>query len=328
MEFRRLLHPLPIVLIFLFVAVAVADLVQKLGEVPDAPSEFEVSVTPRFEAAEPVIDFRPPKLLSGVENLPIPELDPEQWSDPERRGVWTRGAAAEFQLALASGGHRTVLLECLPGSGKRPVRTLRLSINGIDCGSVTLAPGWNKYRIPVPEGAIHPGSNRFVFEFPDRDRAPQLRRSLLIRKLGLFLEEGTDVSALKLARPTILDLESERVKIRRSGTLEVFLVLSDWTDALQMRYRFSSGAGRAEVMVARMAVDGAGEDDVLRRSINAEREMSGRVRFPLHGRRGAYVLRIRADLAQPDAQLLISSLRLVEEGDPTRRPWAANPLPN
>ena len=37
MEFRRLLRPLPLILIFLFVAVAVGDLVQKLTEEPPLP---------------------------------------------------------------------------------------------------------------------------------------------------------------------------------------------------------------------------------------------------------------------------------------------------
>jgi len=75
-------------------------------------------------------------------------------------------------------------------------------------------------------------------------------------------------------------------------------------------------------------IENGGFDDVMRATMRSDEKNSGRIRIPLHGRRGPFVIRIRADLEPSGSQLLISSLRLVEEGDPTRRPWAANPPPN
>ncbi len=93
-----------------------------------------------------------------------------------------------------------------------------------------------------------------------------------------------------------------------------------------MRYRFPTGSGRADVVVEQ-SEDGS-LDDTMRAAMRSDERISGRIRIPLHGRRGPFVIRIRADLEPPGSHLLISSLRLVEEGDPTRRPWAANPPPN
>ena len=121
---------------------------------------------------------------------------------------------------------------------------------------------------------------------------------------------------------------NRRATIRRSGVLEVPLVLEDRSDALQMRYRFSSGIGRAEVKVVQSQSARTGAGDVVSTSVSADLKASGRIRIPLHGRRGAYILRIRAELDVPANRLLISSLRLVEEGDPTRRPSAAGSRPD
>ena len=151
---------------------------------------------------------------------------------------------------------------------------------------------------------------------------------LLVRKLGWFFSDENGVDALDLPSPVSLALEDERVAIRRSGILEMPIVLDDRTDALQMRYRFSSGAGRAEIVVEKSDRGSEGLNDVLRAKMSAGENQSGRIRVPLHGRRGGYVVRIRADLETHDSRLLISSLRLVEEGDPTRRPWAASSPPS
>ncbi len=221
MDYRRLLRPLPLVLIFLFVAVAVADLVQTLTEEPPPPPEIQGSAIPRFEAREPVIDFRSRGADPSLAMLPIPELAHGQWTAPKPQGVWAKGAAAEFQLDLEAGGHRVLILECRPASGKRRVRNLRLTVNGIDCGAVELALEWKRYRFVLREGAVRPGSNRVTLLFPDRDEAERPGRSLLIRKLGWFLDESAGVEVLDIARPVSVDLDAERVTIRRSGTLEI-----------------------------------------------------------------------------------------------------------
>jgi hypothetical protein len=328
MDIRRLLHPLPLFLVFLFVAVAVGDLVQKLTEEPPPPPELVGFAIPRFEALEPVIDFRPDLGDLPVEIRPVPELTQGQWSDPRRSGVWARGPAAEFMIDLAAGGHRVLILDCMPTSGKRSARAVHLAMNGIDCGGVALEPGWMKYRFALPAGATRAGPNRLAFSFPDPGEAKRKPRQLLVRRLGLFLEDDFDVDILDDVRPVSFDFDAGRVTIRRSGALEIPLVLEDRTDALQMRYRFSSGVGRADVEVALSQPGDTDTDDAVKTSVSADQQAAGRIRIPLHGRRGAYVLRIRADLATPDGRLLISSLRLVEEGDPTRRPGAANPPPS
>jgi hypothetical protein len=192
MDIRRLLHPLPLFLVFLFVAVAVGDLVQKLTEEPPPPPELVGFAIPRFEALEPVIDFRPDLGDLPVEIRPVPELTQGQWSDPRRSGVWARGPAAEFMIDLAAGGHRVLILDCMPTSGKRSARAVHLAMNGIDCGGVALEPGWMKYRFALPAGATRAGPNRLAFSFPDPGEAKRKPRQLLVRRLGLFLEDDFD----------------------------------------------------------------------------------------------------------------------------------------
>jgi hypothetical protein len=328
MDFRRLLHPLPLVLIFLFVAVAVTDLIQKLTVEPAPLPELVGSAVPRFEALEPVINFRPDHGTPTVELLPTLKLMEGQWSAPRSSGVWAMGPAASLELGLATGGHRVLILEGMPTSGKDSARALQLDVNGVDCGRVVLEPGWGEYRFDLPEGVARPGLNRLIVSFPGRGEVKKKRRTLLIRRLGLFLGSDVDVEKLDAGRPVSFDIDADRVTIRRSGTLEMPLVLEDRTDALQMRYRFASSVGRIDVEVVQPQSGEPGSDDAVQSSARADEKPSGRIRLALHGRRGVYVLRIRADLAAPDNRLLISSLRLVEEGDPTRRPSAANPPRN
>jgi hypothetical protein len=328
MDFRRILHPLPLAVMCIFVVVAIADLVEKLTEAPTPPPELAAPAVPRFEALEPVIDFRRDRESDELEVRPIPELAQEQWSAPRRSGVWARSAKAEFEVDLASGGYRLLVLECATTKKPGAARSLRLSVNGENCGKVLLEPGWKRYRFTLPEGSCRAGSNKVVFSFPNTDGTARTRREILVRRVGWFFDEKTDVEALDAPSPASLDIERERVTIRRSGVLDVPLVLSERTDALQMRYRFSSGLGSAELEVAKSRDQGAVPDVVMRKSLTADRQTSGRVRVPLHGRRGAYILRVSVRLAEPENRLLISSLRLVEEGDPTRRPWATDPVRN
>ena len=328
MLLRRLLHPLPLVLIVLFVAVAVADLVQKLGEETPPSPEVMGSEVVRFEAVEPVIDLRANRGDQSIETAPMPVFAAGQWSPSEASGVWAKGSVAEFSIGLATGGHRALVLDCMPAPGKRSVRTLRLTVNGIDCGTTAVQRGWQRSRLTLPDGAIRSGLNTFVLSFPDRESAKRVRRALVIRRLGLFFDPDAGVEDIEIPLPASLDVDTERISLRRSGTLEIPILLEDRTDALQLRYRFAAGAGRIEVEVVQAKAGPGGGDAALLQAASAEEMASGRIRVPLHGRRGGYLLRIRADVPGGDNRLLISSLRLVEEGDPTRRPWAANRDPN
>ncbi len=324
---RRLLHPLPLALIILFVAVAVADLVRSLTEEPLPPPEVVGTQTVRFVALEPVIDLRPDRQDLSIQIQPIPEFAGAQWSVRGQSGVWAKGAEAEFSIDLTTGGHRELVFECAPAAGKRVARKVRLTVNGIDCGETSIEPGWQRCRLPLPEGSVRSGRNTFRLDFPDRQDAKRVRRTLAIRKLGLFFDREIEVDRLSAPTPVTVDFASERVSMRRAGVLEIPLELEDRTDALQLRYRFNGG-GRVTVEVAQRESGQVGLDEAMRQSFDAADEPTGRIRIPLHGRRGSYRLSIRADLPAADDRLLISSLRLVEEGDPTRRPWAAGPPPN
>ncbi len=328
MEPRRLLHPLPVFLIVIFVAVAVGDIVQELSEEPLPPPKALGSRVPRFQAREPVVDFRPGRADRAIELLHFPELAPGQWSAPERRGIWARGRAAELTIDLEVGGHRVLVLEGLRAGGKRPAQALRVTINGVECGSVDVEPGWRRYVFELPDGAVRGGSNRVVFEFPDRTEAGVTRRALLVRRFGLFFDTASDAEVLDGTRPVVVDVDAERVTIRRSGYFELPLTLDDRTDALQMRFRFPSDKGRAQMVVAKRRERADGTDEIVRLALDAVQKSSGRVRIPLHGRRGDFLFRIDADLDSADDLLLIWSLRLVEEGDPSRRPLARNSSPS
>lgn len=323
MEYRRLLRPLPLFLIAIFVAVAVVDLFHKLAEESPPPPKISGAAIGRFEPIEPVIDFRPEHRDADVEILPVPEFAQGEWSAPTRSGVWAKGDAAEFSLLLGSGGHRVVVVQGMPTSGDDSPRRLRLTINGVDCGEVAVVRGWHRYRFAVPEGTVQAGANRVVFGFPDVHRVGQKRRVLLIRRIGWFL--GPDeVEIAGAVRSVSVDLSAGKIAFLRSGTFELPLDLEDRTDALQMRYRFSSAGGRVDVGVTQSLNDEGGIDAAPRESVSAEERLAGRIRIPLHGRRGAYLLRIRADLPVNGGRLQISSLRFVEEGDPSRPPGSSD----
>jgi hypothetical protein len=331
MDLRPFLRPLPLTLVLLFAAVAVGDLVRSLVEKPSSQPETAATPPPRFEALEPVIDFRAGRGGAGtsVELQPVPRLDPDQWYGAEQQGVWAASETADMTFNLGTGGHRLLVLECLPARGQFSVRAVKLRVNDTDCGTVSLAPEWGRYRVELPDGSLRSGPNRISLRFESEPQASETRRMLLIRKLGLFFDTEARGQVEVHARPLVLGADAERIRIRTAGTLEVPLKLDDRCDALQFRYRFMSGAGRAEVAVLQMgrgSGTSAGVDVGLKASINADHKDRGRIRIPLHGRRGAYSLRIRAVLAPGDAPLLLSSLRLVEEGDPSRRLWTANPL--
>jgi hypothetical protein len=325
MDPRDLLKPLPFVLVLLFLAVAVGDLVQTLTEEPTSQEDGK-PLALRFQPEEPILDFRASDESPTIEILPIPEFESKQWSAATPRGVWAKGKSAELTIDLAAGGHRNMILDCLPGGGKRPVRSVHLTVNQVDCGEVTLHSGWGSYRIKLPHGALRSGPNRLVFSFRDRADARKSRRALLVRRLALEFDDDWGGELPEKSRPIVFDGGTERIVLGVAGTLEIPLHLNDRTDALRMRYRFSSNLGRAEVAVVQVRGEDAGVHDAVKTSVSARGKLSGNVRIPLHGRRGAYVLRIRGAPGEPGSRLLISSLRLIEEGDPTGRPWSANPL--
>ncbi len=319
MDLRPLLRPVPLILIVLFAAVAIVDLVHSLRQTPELPPALLRRGIVQFEELNPVIDFRLRPLDSEVVYRPEPRLVGRKWSKPEQGGVWVTQDGAALELAVAVGGHRVMILDCRPAAGRRPIRSLIVTINGRGCGTVNLTKGWGRYRIFLPENAVRTGNNRIVFELPDANGAPTPRPLLLARRLGLFFDESVGDDAILRKPPVSVDITEGAVSFFASGILEVPFVVDDRTDALNLRYRFRKAGGRAEVVVGRPQGEGAGRDADFQRSVSVERKRGGRIRIPLHGRRGEFVLKIRVDLNPQPARLDLTSLRLVKENRSARR---------
>jgi len=312
-DLRPLLRPLPLFLVFLFVAVAIVDLVHSLRETPEQPPALLRQGIVLFNELNPVIDFRQQPPDPEVVYRPEPELIGRKWSQPEPRGVWATKDGATLKLDVAVGGHRVMILDCLPAGGKRPIRRLAVKVNGRRFGTVNLAKGWGRYGVVLPKNAIRPGSNRFVFEFPDANRARTRRRYLLVRRLGFFLDENVGDDAVLRRNPVSVDMAAGAVSFFASGTLEVPFTVDARIDALKLRYRFIQEGGRAEVVVGRPQGSGVGRDADFHRSVSADQQGGGRIRIPLHGRRGGFVFKIRVDLNPQPARLNLTSLDLVKE---------------
>ncbi len=141
MGLRQLLRPLPLLIAAVFVAVGLVDLVQTLREVEPPPPVVLRPGSVRFEPWEPVIDLRGGARETGVALLPVPVLIGPLWSPADPSGVWLLGDGGEIGLELSRGGHRAIILEGRPAAGKRPVRSIGISVNGTDCGTAELQAG-------------------------------------------------------------------------------------------------------------------------------------------------------------------------------------------
>jgi hypothetical protein len=327
MDLRAALRPLPLVLISLFVAVAVIDFVHTVRTTPEPPPSLFGDGAITIVELEPVIDLRPARTRYSDTLVPAVDMVGEQWSKPEKRGVWIVGDGAALDVAVTDGGHRVLVLDCTSARGRWSVATLDLEINGKHSGTLAIEEGWRRYRFPLPEDAIQPGVNRIVFSFPEPTPAATGRRRLLLRRCGLFLDGEVPVEAIERPPAVVVDPEAETVVFRASGSLEVPFTVDDRVDALQFRYRFTSENDRADIVIVRPQGAGAGRDAEFHRWLAADKRKSGRVRIPLHGRRGQFIFRFSADLGRRPARLSITALRLIKEGDPTRRRRADDPRP-
>ncbi len=320
MDLRPLLRPVPLILVFLFAAVAIIDLVHSLRETPEQPPALLRQGMIQFEELNPVIDFRPRSAESDAVFEPESRLTGRKWSAPERRGVWMTADGSALELAVAAGGHRVMILDCRPAGGRQPIRSVTVTINDRECGVVDLTKGWGRYRFVLPANAVRAGNNRIIFGLPDVNGASTLRPYLLVRRLGFFFDEGVLDRAVFRERPVSVDVAEGAVSFFASGTLEVPFSVDDRIDALVLKYRFHKAGGHAEVVVGRPQGEGEGRDADIQRSMSAERSRGGRIRIPLHGRRGDFVLRIRVVLNPQPARLDLTSLRLVKENRSADRP--------
>jgi hypothetical protein len=164
------------------------------------------------------------------------------------------------------------------------------------------------------------GPNRVELAIVGGEGAPPAGAVLEIRRLGLFFEEQVGAEPFRRREPVSVDVDTGRVTVRESGTLEARFAVDDRIDALRSRYRFRSSAGRVELTVARPEGAGAGRDAVDRRSLAASDRRAGAVRFPLHGRRGEFHFRADIDLGPGPGRFDLMALRLVSEAGRTRVP--------
>jgi hypothetical protein len=322
MDPRQLLRPLPLFFAFLFVTVAIIDVVGTLVQKPQPASPFLRPGAVSFQSFEPVIDFSATTRDSGIVRLPVARFRGDLWSEPEARGVWVMGGGAELEVELARGGQRLLVLHARAVGANSNQRRLRISVNGTNCGSIAGVSGKHRYRFEVPESVLISGSNRIVFEFSGRGRKAPPRRTLLLKSLGLYRDVTSDAAAEGRSNPILLDFDGQTITIRSPGVVEIPFSVDEDVDALKMRYRFRSSNGEARIVVGRPRGSGAGRDADIERLLDAEADPPGRLRIPLHGRRGEFVFRVHAEIGPEPSRLTISSLELIEEGDPTRRPWA------
>lgn len=312
MGLRQLLRPLPLLIAAVFAAVGLVDLVQTLREVEPPPPVVLRPGSVRFEPWEPVIDLRGGARETGVALLPVPVLIGPLWSPADPSGVWLLGDGGEIGLELSRGGHRAIILEGRPAAGKRPVRSIGISVNGTDCGTAELQAGWQRWEVTLADGALRAGANRIVFRVPDRELARNPRRALQLRQIELRLEEkgGSDRSR---SAPVTVDFETQRLGLRLPGVFEARFAVDDRVDALRMRYRFCGPEGSGEMTVSRPQGGGVGRDAPVRRALIPSAEGVERIRVPLHGRRGEFVLRVQIEPSVDQSQFDIRALELVTE---------------
>lgn len=315
MAVRELVRPLPLILIVLFAIVAVTDFVHTLREEKLPPPDLMKDEVVQFAMHEPVFDLRSAKTDIAVS--PVAELL-GPWSAPGSAGTWVLGDGAALEFSLGDGGHRVLVLHCRSAKHKRPHRFFEVSVNGWESGEVDLDSGPGPYRLILPDGLVRSGTNRVTFHFQDSAEAVRSGLFLLVRQVGLGFNEDVSKISPSNEPPIVVDSDRDQVIINTSGRLRIPFVLDDRTDALQLRYRFSGETGRAEFQVARPEGAGEGRDAVHTRTVAAVQRGSGRVRVPLHGRRGNFVLQVNVDFGSRPERLKLTSVRLVEEGDPTR----------
>lgn len=287
----RFLRPLPLSVAILFLAVAAVDVIHNLVQEPPPMPRLLESNTVRFVMTEPLLDLRAAEEPLDVEVQPGGEFD-SSWSRPGRGGRWIEDSAASLRIDLARGGHRGLIIEARAPNRATSARRIAVRVNGTPCGDLEFGPRWERLVVAVPEGLTMAGENEIVLERADGPDGRPRGRALLVRRLALVLETA-DAAPLQLARsPVAIGGKGDRIILATSGALELVFHMDERIDALTLRYRFTSRESRARVVVRRPDGVGAGYDSPARRRLDAAEEGSGRVRIPMHGRRGEFLLRV------------------------------------
>jgi hypothetical protein len=203
-------------------------------------------------------------------------------------------------------------------------QTVAISVNGLRCGAVEFGPEWSWRTMPIPPGVDAGSATALGLEVTTRPQAAVQRRRLLVRRVGLFHDQDVRSAALRGLSSVTLDEASDRLSLGTSGAVEIGFQMDERVDALKLRYRFTSAEGSAEVVVRRPEGGGAGRDAPDRRQLVAADGRTGRLRVPLHGRRGAFVFRVEVDPGPPPARLDLLGVQLVSE---QRSSGQADPRP-
>ncbi len=312
MNVRPFLRPLPLIVMLLFAAVAGVDLMHSLRQEPPPLPRLLRPEAVRFVMREPVLDLRE----AGDGNRPdvVPAVHYEaSWSSPVRGGRWLLGGLAELVMEGAGSGYRTVAVEARAAARMPGPQQVAVSVNGRRCGVMEFGHEWRWRALTIPDGVIASGDTTVVLELGEQPQAAVQRRRLLVRRLGFFRDREIETSTLSGLAPAMLDVQSDRLSLGTSGVFEVGFQMDGRVDALKLRYRFSSAQGSAEVVVRRPEGGGAGRDAPDRSRLVAADGRTGRIRFPLHGRRGEFVFRVEVDPGPPPARLDLLGVQLVSE---------------
>jgi hypothetical protein len=104
---------------------------------------------------------------------PVSFLVGDGWYRPEAEGGVafrkSRGRRSSLHVPIRTPGDFEALLRARLELQEVPVE-VSLDVNGVDCGTAEIAPGWNDYPFPVPGSAIEPGINAFVLRYSTTPR--------------------------------------------------------------------------------------------------------------------------------------------------------------
>jgi arylsulfatase A-like enzyme len=83
---------------------------------------------------------------------------------------WGRRPRCEFELWFADGAARVLDMNLKPYPAPDAIRDFTILLNGTAVRQVTLAPGWQRVLVELPERLVRPGANRVTIEAADAEQ--------------------------------------------------------------------------------------------------------------------------------------------------------------
>jgi hypothetical protein len=131
-----------------------------------------------------------PRSLKGAVRLgevpPVSFLIGDGWYHPEAEGGLSfrksRGRRSSLRIPIRTPGDFRATLHARQEPLDEPVE-LSLDVNGEDCGTVDLLPGWRDYAFEVKAHAIRSGINAFVLRYsttPRKERPAESRKNAVV----------------------------------------------------------------------------------------------------------------------------------------------------